>query len=79
MPHTLDDSAGSQLALLAAVKLLLAPYRGDLDAIKGLRHELDMTRDLLASVPGTERKLLSFETTSEALMAVLAPPSQSQY
>ena len=79
MSHTLDDSAGSQLALLAAVKLLLTPHRGDLDAIKGLRHELDMTRDLLASVAGTERKLLSFEATSEALMAVLAPPSQSQY
>lgn len=79
MPHTHDDAAGSQLALLAAVKLLLAPHRGNLDAIRGLRHELDMTRDLLASVQGTERKLLSFEVTAEALMAVLAPPSQSQY
>ncbi|RCW72987.1 hypothetical protein [Pseudorhodoferax soli] len=74
-----EDSAGSQLALLAAVKLLLAPHRGDLDSIKGLRHELDNTRELLASLPGTERKLLSFEVTAESLMAVLAPPSQSQY
>ena len=79
MPHSLDDSAGAQLALMAAVKLLLAPHRGDLDAIKGLRHELDLTRELLGSVPGTERKMLAFEATSEALMAVLAPPSQSQY
>ena len=79
MPSTQDDSAGSQRALLAAVKLLLAPHRGDLDTIKGLRHELDLTRQLLAAVPGTERKLLSFEVTAEALMAVLAPPSQSQY
>lgn len=79
MPLNPDDSAGSQLALLAAVKLLLAPYRGDLTTIRGLRHELDNTRELLASLPGTERKLLSFEVTAEALMAVLAPPSQSQY
>jgi len=79
MPHTHDDAAGSQLALLAAVKLLLAPHRGNLDAIKGLRHELDLTRDLLAGVQGTERKLLSFEVTAEALMSVLAPPSHSQY
>lgn len=79
MAQNQDDSAGSQLALLAAVKLLLAPHRGDLDTIRGLRHELDITRDLLASVPGTERKLLSFEVTAESLMSVLAPPSQSQY
>ncbi len=79
MPHTLQDSAGAQLALLAAVKLLLAPHRGDLDTIKGLRHELDQTRDLLSGIPGTEQKLLSFEVTAEALMGVLAPPSQSQY
>jgi hypothetical protein len=79
MPLNHEDSAGSQLALLAAVKLLLAPHRGDLDAIKGLRHELDNTRELLASLAGTERKLLSFEVTAEALMSVLAPPSQSQY
>jgi hypothetical protein len=72
-------AAGSQLALLAAVKLLLTPHRGDLDTIRGLRHELDNTRELLASLAGTERKLLSFEVTAEALMAVLAPPSQSQY
>jgi hypothetical protein len=79
MPDTSDDSAGTQLALLAAVKLLLAPHRGDLDAIRRLRQELDSTRELLASVPGMDRKLSSFEVTAEALMAVLAPPSHSQY
>jgi hypothetical protein len=79
MPHTHDDSAGSQLALLAAVKLLLTPHRGDLDSIKRLRQELDHTRELLTSVQGTERKLLSFEITAETLLSVLAPPSQTQY
>jgi hypothetical protein len=79
MPHSLEDSAGAQLALLAAVKLLLAPHRGDLDTIIGLRHELDQTRDLLKALPGMEQKLLSFEVTAEALLGVLAPPSQSQY
>jgi len=71
MAHNPEDSAGAQLALIVAVKLLLSAYRGNDGAASALSDELERMRaDLLAS-GATDRKLEAFEETATSLLQVL--------
>jgi hypothetical protein len=45
--HNPEDSAGSQLAMIVALKLLLSQYRGNPEAIAALESELERMRALL--------------------------------
>lgn len=73
MAHNPEDSAGAQLAMFVALKLLLTPYRGKAEAIKALEDELERVRaDILAS-GSTDRKLDAFNIAAEGLMDVIRP------
>lgn len=71
--HNPEDSAGAQLAMLAAVKLLLTPYRGNTEAIAALESELERTRALLLASPAEERKVAAFDEAAESLIEVVRP------
>lgn len=71
MAHNPEDSAGAQLAIIVAVKLLLSAHKGNASATAALTDELERMRsDLLAS-NSTEQKLHAFDETAEALLDVL--------
>jgi hypothetical protein len=66
--HNPEDSAGAQLAILVAVKLLLSSHKGNSQAIAALESEMERMRaDLLAS-RASDRKLEAFEVAAEALL-----------
>jgi len=71
--HNPEDSAGSQLAMVVALKLLMTPYRGNSQAIAEMELELEHMRALLLASPGSDRKLNAFNETAEALLAVIRP------
>jgi len=71
MAHNPEDSAGAQLAIIVAVKLLLSAHKGNPSATAALTDKLERMRsDLLAS-NSTEQKLHAFDETAEALLDVL--------
>lgn len=71
MAHNPEDSAGAQVAIIVAVKLLLSAHKGNPSATAALTDELERMRsDLLAS-NSTEQKLHAFDETAEALLDVL--------
>jgi hypothetical protein len=69
--HNPEDSAGAQLAMLVALKLLLTPYRGNAAAIEALEDELERMRADLLATASEERKVYAFDETAEALIAVV--------
>ena len=71
--HNPEDSAGAQLAMLAALQLLLTPYRGNAAAIAALETELERMRSLLLASPAEDRKLRAFEEAAESLLSVIRP------
>jgi hypothetical protein len=71
--HNPEDSAGAQLAMLVAVKLLLSSHRGNDAAIDALGSELERMRAMLLASPAEERKLQAFEATAESLMDAIKP------
>lgn len=71
--HNPEDSAGAQLAMIVALKLLLSPYRGNPEAIAALESELERMRALLLASPAEERKLQAFDETAESLLQVVKP------
>lgn len=74
--HNPEDSAGAQLAMLVAVKLLLSPYRGNVEAVSALEKELEQMRALLLASAAADRKILAFEETAESLLQVIKPDDQ---
>jgi uncharacterized protein (DUF1786 family) len=73
--HNPEDSAGAQLAMLVALKLLLTPYRGNQQAIETLRDELERMRAMLLASPAEERKLHAFDEAAESLIQAVKPAS----
>jgi hypothetical protein len=71
--HNQEDSAGAQLAMIVALKLLLSPYRGNPEAIAALESELERMRASLLASPADERKLQAFDETAESLLQVVKP------
>ena len=71
--HDPEDSAGAQLAMLVALKLLLTPYRGNSAAIGALESELEAMRAVLLGSSAEDRKLQGFEATAESLLEVIKP------
>lgn len=71
--HNPEDSAGAQLAMIVALKLLLSPYRGNPEAIAALESELERMRASLLASPAEERKLQAFDETAESLLQVVKP------
>jgi len=74
--HNPEDSAGAQLALVVAVKLLLSQFRGNEQALVALESELEAMRALLLCSPAEDRKLKAFEETAKSLLAVLSNVTQ---
>lgn len=70
MAHDPEDSAGAQLAMLVALKLLLSAYSGNSEAKNALDNELERMRADLLGTASSERKLLAFNETAEALVKV---------
>lgn len=71
MAHNPEDSAGAQLAIIAAVKLLLSAYKGNPALTTAMTEELERMRsDLLAS-NSSEQKLHALNETADALLDVL--------
>ncbi len=71
MTHHPDDSAGAQLALAVAVKLLLSAHRSNPQASAMLEEELEHMRAGLLGSSGSDRKLHAFDETAEALLQAL--------
>ena len=71
MAHNPEDSAGAQLALVVAVKLLLSAYKRQPKAIDLLTNELERMRADLLGTSSTDRKLGAFNDMAEALLDVL--------
>ena len=71
--HNPEDSAGAQLAMIVALKLLLSSYRGNPAAATALEQELEQMRALLLASPAEERKIAAFNETAEALLQALRP------
>lgn len=67
----LDTVAGTQLAMLTALKLFLSGFRGNAQAEDALSEELERARALLISSIASDRKLECFDETAEVLMAAL--------
>jgi len=74
MAHDPEDSAGAQLALIAAVKLLLSAYRGNDQALQALTAELESMRANLLATSCTERKLHAFDEAAQGLLQALQQP-----
>ena len=74
MAHNPEDSAGAQLAMIVALKLLMTPYRGNAQAIASLEEGLEQMRANMLASHSSEQKLEAFNETAEALMAVIRPP-----
>lgn len=71
--HNPEDSAGAQLAMMVALKLLLSPYRGNEAAVAALESELERMRALLLASPAEERKVVAFDEAAESLIEVVRP------
>lgn len=71
--HDPEDSAGAQLAMIVALKLLLSSHRGNPTAASALEQELERMRALLLASPAEERKVVAFNETAEALLQALRP------
>jgi len=69
--HNPEDSAGAQLAMLVALKLLLSSHRGSADAKRALEEELERMRALLIGSSSADAKLLAFDETAASLLQVL--------
>lgn len=71
MAHNPEDSAGAQLAMIVALKLLLTGYRSNPSALAAMTDELEHVRaDILAS-RSSDQKLNAFNETADALLDVL--------
>jgi hypothetical protein len=68
--HNPEDSAGAQLALVVAVKLLLSQFRGNDVAVLALESELERMRALLLGSAAEDRKVNAFNEMAESLLAV---------
>lgn len=71
MAHNPEDSAGAQLALVVAVKLLLTAYRGNPSAAASLGDELERMRANLLATNSSDQKIHAFNETAEALLDTL--------
>ena len=71
--HVPDDSAGAQLAMLVAIKLLLTRYRGNPQAVQSLDIELEAMRANLLASAASDRKVVAFDTTAKSLREVVEP------
>lgn len=71
--HNPEDSAGAQLAMMVALKLLLSPYRCNEAAIAALESELERMRAMLLASPAEERKVAAFDESAESLIEVVRP------
>lgn len=69
--HNPEDSAGAQLAMMVALKILLYEYRGNAKVIASLESELERMRALLLASPAEERKLAAFDEAAESLIEVV--------
>jgi hypothetical protein len=67
--HNPEDSAGAQLAILVSLQLVLSQYRGNQELLSALESELEHMRGLLLSSSASDRKLLAFDATAEALIS----------
>ncbi len=73
--HNPEESAGGQLALTVAVKLLLTSFRGNPQAADTLEAELESLRADILAGPLEESKIDGFEAMAEALMQTIRPTS----
>lgn len=71
--HNPEDSAGAQLAMMAALKLLLTPYSGNEQARAALEAALETIRASLLASPSEDRKLQAFDEAAESLISVVRP------
>lgn len=68
----LDATAGAQLAMMVALKLLLTPYKGNQQAIAALQSELERNRSSLLASAASDYKIHAFDETAETLIAKIA-------
>lgn len=73
--HNPEDSAGAQLAMMVALKLILTNYRGNKLALDVLESELENVRALLLASSSEDRKVKAFDETAESLLEVLRSKS----
>ena len=73
--HNPEDSAGAQLAMMVALKLILTNYRGNKLALDVLESELEHVRALLLASSSEDRKVKAFDETAENLLEVLRSKS----
>lgn len=66
--HNPEDSAGAQLAMLAALKYLLSAHRGNEAVAAGLEQTLEEMRAVLLASPAEERKITAFDSAAESLL-----------
>ena len=71
--HNPEDSAGAQLAMMVALKLILTNYRGNKLALDVLESELEHVRALLLASSSEDRKVKAFDETAESLLEVIKP------
>ena len=71
--HNPEDSAGVQVAIMVAVKLLLSQFRGNEQAAVALESELERMRALLLASPAEERKVQAFDEAAESLIEAVRP------
>jgi tripartite-type tricarboxylate transporter receptor subunit TctC len=68
----LDHVAGAQIALMAAVQLLLTAYKGNQQATAALATELEERRADLLSSSASDQKIQAFEDMAESLLECLS-------
>lgn len=71
--HNPEDSAGAQLAMLVAVKLMLSQHQGNLAVLRALEGELERMRATMLGSSSSDRKLEAFDAAADALLEVVRP------
>jgi hypothetical protein len=69
--HNPEDSAGAQLAMLVAIKLLLLPYKANTAAINALQTEFESLRASLLASNSEDNKIEAFNETAESMLQYL--------
>ena len=68
----LDATAGAQLAMMVALKLLLTQYKGNQQAIDALQSELELMRTELIYSNASDYKRNAFEEAAGTLIATIS-------
>jgi ATP-dependent Clp protease adapter protein ClpS len=71
--HVVEQSAGAQLAIITAVKLLLSVHYGNLAVVSALEDEMARARVKLHASRPSERKLQGFDDAAAALLDAVRP------